>query len=202
VPQILAYPEAGVPDALRAQVLALQAEAFGGEVPGDDVPAGLRPALGPVHDPALFPVSMLLVTGGASQPRVLSALDVLAKRIVHAGQEWAVTGLSTVVTAASERGKGYGRTLVEAAREAMAVGGADLALFTCDADLVGFYTGCGFVVLDDAIVVGGTPQDPLRSDSLGKVTLARFCTDRARACAAAFEHCAIELYPGTVDRLW
>jgi hypothetical protein len=84
----------------------------------------------------------------------------------------------------------------------MAVGGADLALFTCDADLAGFYTGCGFVVLDGATVVGGTPQDPLRSDTLGKVTLARFYSDRARASAAAFEHCDIELYPGTVDRLW
>jgi aminoglycoside 2'-N-acetyltransferase I len=189
VPQIVAFPEAAVPAGLRAQVLALQVQAFGGPPPQ---------GLGPVHDPALHPVSMLLVDDRV----VLSALDVLGKRMVHAGQAWAVTGLSTVVTAPGRRGQGLGRTLVTAARSAMSLGGADLALFTCDRDLRGFYLSCGFDVLDGAVVVGGTVEDPLRSDTLDKVTLTCVFSDRARAQVAAFAGADLALHPGPIDRLW
>ncbi len=189
MPQIQAYPEAAVPADLRAQVLALQVEAFGGLTPDD---------LGPVHDPALHPVSMLLVEDGV----VLSALDVLGKQMAHAGQAWSVTGLSTVVTASGRRGQGHGRALVMAARSAMALSGADLALFTCDRALTGFYVACGFEVLDGAVVVGGTVDDPLRSDTLAKVTLACLFSDRAVAQASAFARTDLALYPGSVDRLW
>ena len=178
-----------MPAELRVQVLAMQAQAFGGTVPD---------SLGPVHDPVLNPVSMLLVDDGM----VLSALDILGKRLTHVGQLWSVTGLSTVVTATGHRGRGHGRALVVAARSAMELGGADLALFTCDRDLRGFYLTCGFEVLSGAVLVGGTAAEPLRSDLFDKVTLTCFFSDRSRDLAPSFNGADIALHSGRIDRLW
>jgi len=191
VADVLVFAEGATPDPLRSQVRQLQVSAFGG---GDAAAADL----GMVHDPALHPVSMLLVEDAV----VLAALDVLGTRMRHAGRVWSVTGLSTVVTAPTRRGQGLGRELVSAARSAMQLSGADLALFTCDGDLVGFYLACGFEVLDAAVVVGGTVDHPLRSDGLGKVTLASMFSDEARACAGDFTGTDLLLYPGPIDRLW
>jgi len=51
----------------------------------------------PTHDPALSPLSMLLVDG----TNVAAALDVLTKTIEHAGATFLASGLSTVVTDAA-----------------------------------------------------------------------------------------------------
>ena len=92
-----------MPRALREQVLALHDQAW-------------RRSDGAGHDPALRPLSLLLVEGG----RVLSALDILSKEIEHAGERYAASGLSTVVTDEALRGRGHGRALVSAAREQIA----------------------------------------------------------------------------------
>ncbi|RLU90349.1 GNAT family N-acetyltransferase [Streptomyces griseocarneus] len=189
---ILSFPEEAVPGALRAQVLALQEEAW--PTPGGAVPDG------PVHDPLLRPLSMLLVDGGV----VLAALDVLSKEIVHAGHRYAVGGLSTVVTRRAAQGRGHGRRLVAAAREAMAVQGLDLGLFTCDRPLRGFYEGAGWRVLPGAVLVGGTPGEPFPSDQPGfdKVTMGDFFSARARGVEPLFCGSRVELYPGEIDKLW
>ena len=141
---------------------------------------------------------MLLVEGD----RVVAALDVLAKRIEHDGASFAAAGLSTVVTDTARRGEGHGRRLVEAARTAIAEGGADLGIFTCDTPLGPFYERAGWTVLPGTVLVGGTPDDPFPSDRFDKVTLASFFTEHARAHAAAFAGARIALYPGAIDRLW
>jgi aminoglycoside 2'-N-acetyltransferase I len=149
---IESFPEAEVPPGLRLQVLALQRQAWPREGP-------LR--LCATHDPALQPVSLLLVEDG----RVLAALDVLSKRIAHRGQEYAASGLSTVVTDAALRRRGYGRTLVEAGREAIEASGADVGLFTCDRPLQAFYQAAGWQLLPGTVLVGGTA--PSRSRATG-----------------------------------
>jgi aminoglycoside 2'-N-acetyltransferase I len=141
---------------------------------------------------------MLVVEDG----RVLAALDILSKSIVHRGETYAASGLSTVVTDHSERRKGYGKRLVEAAREAMRADRADLAIFTCDTPLAPFYESAGFAILEGAVLIGGTPADPLPSDRYDKVTLACFFTPRAKAHREDFVGARIELYPGEIDRLW
>lgn len=150
------------------------------------------------HDPALRPVSMLLLDG----ERVVSALDILSKEIEHAGQRFAASGLSTVVTEAAERGKGHGRRLVEAAREAIERSGADLGIFTCDTPLRAFYERAGWELLPGTVLVGGTPESPFPSDRFDKVTMARLFSHRARELAGTFVGARIELYPGEIDRLW
>jgi GNAT superfamily N-acetyltransferase len=187
--EVLRFPEAEVPEGLRAQVHRLQEQAWPGDEPGE---------AGPVHDPALRPLALLLVEDG----RVLSALDVLSKELRHAGASFAASGLSTVVTDAALRGRGYGRTLVEAARETIEASGADLGIFTCDRPLQAFYERAGWELLPGAVLVGGTPEAPFPSDRFDKVTLARFFSPKARRHAPAFAHARIELHPGEIDRLW
>jgi GNAT superfamily N-acetyltransferase len=123
--EIVHWPEAEVPAALKLQVARLQRQPW----PSDDPPSAE-----PVHDPALRALSLLALDG----ERVVAALDVLSNRIELGGRSYAASGLSTVVTDEAERRRGYGRRLVEAARETMRERGADVALFTCDRPLRGF----------------------------------------------------------------
>ncbi|MFJ5953047.1 GNAT family N-acetyltransferase [Streptomyces noursei] len=192
--QILAFPEAATPAELRTQVRELQEQAWPSE-------RGTAPGpTEPVHDPALRPRSMLLLDDGT----VLAALDVLAKEIRHAGCDYTAGGLSTVVTRLEARGRGHGRRLVTAAREALATGGYDLGLFTCDRPLRAFYESAGWHHLPGTVLVGGTPQAPFPSDRPGfdKVTMADFFSPRARQARAAFRDSRIALHPGNIDALW
>jgi aminoglycoside 2'-N-acetyltransferase I len=141
---------------------------------------------------------MLLIEVG----RVLAALDILSKPIVHRGEIYATSGLSMVVTDRAVHRRGYGKRIVEAAREAMCAGGADLAIFTCDTPLAPFYESAGFEVLRGSVLVGGTPSNPFPSDRFDKVTLASFFTPRARERAADFTSARIELHSGEIDKLW
>ncbi|MBV6697032.1 GNAT family N-acetyltransferase [Kitasatospora aureofaciens] len=192
--RILTLPEAEVPAELKLRVAELQDLAW----PGPPGPSG--PSAGPVHDPALRPLSMLLLDG----TRVVAALDVLSKDLVHAGRTYAASGLSTVVTDPACRGLGHGRRLVAAARATARDGGADLGLFTCDRGLQGFYESAGWGSLPGAVLVGGTAEEPFPSDREGfdKVTMAAFFTAHAERHRADFPHSRIALHPGTIDKLW
>jgi aminoglycoside 2'-N-acetyltransferase I len=193
VPEIVTSPEAALTDDLRVEVFRLQRQAW-----PRDVTAKFDVQPGPVHDSALAPISMLLLEDG----RVVSALDILSKQIEHAGETYAASGLSTVVTDEELRGRGYGRALVTAAREAIEASGADLGIFTCDRELGPFYESAGWQIVPGAVLVGGTPDDPFPSDQWDKVTLAAFFSEKAQRNAKLFEHARIGLYPGVIDRLW
>jgi aminoglycoside 2'-N-acetyltransferase I len=183
------FPEAAVPRPLRLQMVALQDEAWPPERPS---------APPPWHDPALNPMSMLLVRGD----RVLAALDILSKELAHAGERWAASGLSAVVTSGAERGLGHGTRLVAAARTQISANRVDVGLFTCDRRLLHFYERAGWEHLAGTALIGGTPDDPLPSDDLGKVTMGAFVSERAQVRRDAFIGARIELYPGVIDRLW
>ncbi|MBT2382283.1 GNAT family N-acetyltransferase [Streptomyces sp. ISL-11] len=184
--RIETFAEGDVPAGLRARAGALREQAWPGGGP---------------HDPALKPVAMLLVS---PEGEVLAALDILSKEIAHAGRRYRAAGLSAVVTDAAHRGEGHGRRLVAAARATVGASGADVALFTCDRPLRGFYERAGWSVLEGTVLIGGTPADPFPSDRPGfdKVTLGAFLTARAQRDAAAFRHSRVGLYPGETDRLW
>ncbi|MFI9236003.1 GNAT family N-acetyltransferase [Streptomyces sp. NPDC053079] len=186
--RVVTYSEPEVPSELRAQATALREQAWPG--------LGDSP-----HDRALNPVVMLLVS---PEGEVTAALDILSKDLEHGGRAYRAAGLSAVATAEAHRGKGNGRQLVAAARAAIAQSGADVGLFTCDRPLRDFYESAGWSVLQDTVLVGGTPQEPFPSDQPGfdKVTMAGFFTERARRHADAFPGSRIGLYPGEIDRLW
>ncbi|HZT91799.1 MAG TPA: GNAT family N-acetyltransferase [Gaiellaceae bacterium] len=187
--RIACFPEHEVPTELRAQVLRLQQQAWPADEPLE---------VGPVHDPLLQPISMLLLDG----ERVCSALDILSKTILVDGREWAASGLSTVVTDEELRGRGYGRRLVRAARDQIAASGADVGLFTCDASLSRLYESAGWELLPGTVLVGGTESAPFPSDQFDKVAFGAFFTAAAARARGAFVGSRIPLYPGTIDRLW
>jgi len=202
--EIRSWPWDVAPQHIKAQVLALQdaewpetaaapgeaAAAAGGAEPPAAAAAG--------HDPALRPVTLVLLDGDV----VVVTLDILSKQIEHGGEHWAASGLSAVVTDPAQRGKGHGTRLVVAARTAMRDAGADFGVFSCDPALVLFYEGAGWRELPGAVLIGGTPEDPLPTDALGKVVLAGFFSGRARSRAASFRHSRIALFPGQIDKLW
>jgi aminoglycoside 2'-N-acetyltransferase I len=182
------YPEAQVPSLLRTQQVKLQDQAW------PDEPSTPEPW----HDPALRPVSVLLVDGD----RVLAALDILSTRLTHLGHTYAASGLSAVVTDRSQQGKGYGRRLVQEARRIMASSGVDLGIFTCDRSLRVFYERAGWRCLEGTVLVGGTPDAPFPSDLFDKVTMAAFFSGRARDAAGSFIGRRVELFTGEIDKLW
>lgn len=156
-------------------------------------------AIGP--DPALDPLSALLLD---EHDEVVATVTILRKHIQHAGRSWYAAGLSAVATRKDQRGQGHGHVLVVAAREAMAELDLDLGIFTCDRPLRDFYERAGWQELAGAVLIGGTPEDPLPSDhpDFNKVTMAIFFSDAARAHQEAFQNSRIALYSGNVDRLW
>jgi aminoglycoside 2'-N-acetyltransferase I len=187
--RIVTLPEADLAPALRVQVARLRRQAW----PGLFTAAG-----GKSHDPALEPLSMLLIEG----EQVLAALDILSKEIAHRGGTYAASGLSTVVTEESARRRGHGRQLVRAAGERIAGSGADLGIFTCDVPLEAFYASAGWQLLPGTVLIGGTPESPFPSDQFAKVTMGRFFSARARQHEQDFLGARIGLYPGEIDRLW
>jgi aminoglycoside 2'-N-acetyltransferase I len=209
--EIRSWPWDVAPQHIRAQVLALQDAEWPETAAAGDAAAaaastqppetgGAEPpaAAAAGHDPALRPVTLVLLDGDV----VVVTLDILSKQIEHGGGRWSASGLSAVVTDPAQRGKGYGTRLVVAARTAMRAAGADLGVFSCDAALVQFYAGAGWRELPGAVLVGGTPEDPLPTDALGKVVLAEFFSGRARSRAASFRDARIALFPGKIDKLW
>ncbi|MGW7680278.1 GNAT family N-acetyltransferase [Kribbella sp. NPDC054772] len=187
--RIECFAEGDVPRELRRQMLGLQDDAW----PGSTTPMNAL-----VHDPALDPLSMLLVDEGV----VVAALDVLRKPLQHAGSTYLAGGLSTVVTRADRRGEGHGHRLVTAARSAMIERELDLAIFTCDRELGPFYGRAGFRILPGTVLVGGTEDDPFPSDQPGfdKVTVGAFFSPAVEQ--SDFHHARIGLYPGEIDKLW
>ncbi len=186
-PIVACWPQAAVPAAVRRQIAVLERGAW-----PDAASAELA------HDEALSPVCLALL----ADDTVVAALAVLSKRLVHAGERFETSGLSAVVTDGRWRRRGHGTHLVRAAGELMQESGADLGLLTCDPELETFYGRAGWSPLPGAVLVGGTPAAPLPSDGLGKTVMAAFLSDHARRHAAAFRRARIELYPGTIDRLW
>lgn len=181
------FAEAELPEPLQYQLQALVQQSW------PSAESGFA-----THDPALQPMTMLLIEEGI----VLSALTILSKDIEHLGNSYKASGLSTVVTAKTQRKQGHGHILVSAALAALAASDRDLAIFTCDRPLGAFYQRAGWSLLKDTVLIGGTPQEPLPSDQFDKVTLGSFFSAKAIAAATTFIGRRIELYPGLRDRLW
>jgi len=192
---VVSFPEAATPAEVRRQIRELQDQAWTALDTGDGAAAAT-----PVHDPALLPQTMALVEGDV----VVAALDILTKDVDHAGHRFRAGGLSTVVTRVDRRRHGYGHRLVRHAREVMAQTGHDLGIFTCDRPLRRFYERAGWEHLPGTVLVGGTRESPFPSDqaAFDKVTMGAFFSTPARRARRTFDGARVELYPGTIDKLW
>jgi aminoglycoside 2'-N-acetyltransferase I len=181
--EVIICPEAELPEDLRAQTLnALR----------DEWPAAFSGAQADrtqLNDPELHAMICSALVGG----QLASHVSVPRKTIAHRGKSYKAYGLSGVLTLPPFRGQGYGERVVRAATAFMEEDGADLGLFTCDPPLRSFYERCGWTVLEGASLVGGTRDKPFPSDTLGKMSFARFFSARARAHEKDFAGAAIWL---------
>lgn len=202
MPQVVAFQEPDLPPILKAGAI----EVLEGAWPSQRSLEERMQA--PLARRAYEPVCMLLVEGDlASDPehtQVLAYLAIPTKTVTHAGRAYVTSGLTAVSTHPDHRGTGHGARLVRAAYERIAASGVDLAVFTCDEPLAGFYEAAGFERMPTTVVVGGTRDEPFRADSLRspegypKATLMACLSDLARAHRADFEHADLylDLRPG------
>jgi GNAT superfamily N-acetyltransferase len=189
--EIIACLEEEIADDLKGQTL----EALRAEWPAAFSGANVERTQ--LNDPALHAMIFSLVADG----QLASHLSVPRKSIAHCGEPYKACGLSGVLTIPAFRGKGYGERTVRAATAFMEEDGADVGLFTCDPPLRTFYERCGWTVLEGAWLVGGTRAKPFPSDTLDKITFARFFSARAQAHEKDFVDAAIWLELGEGD-LW
>jgi len=175
--EIVSYPAGAVPPDLTRDLMALmRAEA-------PDAFTGERARRTTLHDPHLDPICFF----GRHDGRLVSYAAVLRHVVAHAGEAYRACGLSWVHTSMPSRGRGFGRLVVDAATAFMVTGGTDLILFTCDPPLRRFYERSGYRCMEGSSLVGGTRARPFPSDALGKVTMMRFVSEKARRHRASFE---------------
>lgn len=186
--EVIVCLEEELPDDLRRQTVEALCEEWPGAFSGGKAD---RTQL---NDPALHAMIFSLVVDG----QLASHLSVQRKTIEHRGESYKAHGLSGVLTVPAFRGKGYGEQIVRAATAFMKQDGADIGLFTCDPPLRTFYERCGWTLLEGASLVGGTRTKPFPSDTLGKITFARFFSARVQAHRNDFVGAALwlELHEG------
>jgi aminoglycoside 2'-N-acetyltransferase I len=181
--EVIVCPEEKLPDDLRRQTLA----AMRAEWPAAF--SGAKADRAQLNDPDLHATICALVEDG----QLASHASVPWKLIAHRGEPYKAYGLSGVLTVPAYRGRGYGERVVRAATAFMERDGADIGLFTCDPPLRAFYERCGWNLLEGASLVGGTRARPFPSDTLGKLTFARFFSAHAQARRDDFAGAAIWL---------
>ena len=168
--EVHVYPQINCPEQIRDQILCLLKTEW--------------PHTFTVHRPdwptesaAVHPTSFVLLVEGI----VISHAAVLSKTIRHAAQRWAVSGLSSVVTAPSYRRCGFASQIVGCATRYMRRQRVDFGIFTCDPELVDLYRRHGWTYSKTSPLVGGTRQQPFDSVALGKNTLIQLFSERAKS---------------------
>ena len=189
VTRVLSFPQHAVPPALQVQVVALQDQAWPRE-PGE-------PSTD--HDPALQPVTMLLVDDRGSRAGLAGhpvqgdhpRRPALRRQRAQRRRHRAVAPQTWLWPPSGHRGPGTDRRQRSGPGHLQLRPGPGL-----------FYRRAGWRILPGTVLIGGTPENPFPSDRFDKVVLAGLFTDHAREHAASFDQARIELYPGEIDRLW
>ena len=187
--QILRYPQDLFSSLLREQLLALENMAW---PPGPD-DTGVFPV-----EPDTYVTSFVLLSEDNTP---LSHVAIRHTVLHHRAISYRVYGISEVVTHPAHRHRGYAARLLRQAAALIQQEGADLCLFTCTPSLVPLYAKNGWPPIPGACLVGGTRENPFRSDSLHLVTVGAFYSARARLHQKEFTHTDICLELGE-NQLW
>jgi aminoglycoside 2'-N-acetyltransferase I len=144
-----------------------------------------------IHDLSLDPICVMLLS---KEGKILSYAAILSKSISHEGNTYQAAGLSCVATQPNQRYFGYGKKVVKVATKIINENKSiDLGLFTCDHNLIPFYSQCGWKILKNSFLIGGSREEPFPSDVLGKTTLIRLLSNKAKENAVDFSKSPIYL---------
>jgi len=147
--------------------------------------------------PETKPVSLVLLDDNT----VISHVAIPHKNIKHIGQIYKAFGLSEVITNPSYRKQGYGLKLIKEAYKFIEEKDPDLSLFTCQPSLVTFYSQGGWEYSKNTNLIGGTLDQPFRSDTLGLSTMIRLFSDKAKENHFEFKETDVYLELGE-RKLW
>jgi aminoglycoside 2'-N-acetyltransferase I len=144
-PRLMIVADEVLPVEVKEQILVLARQ----EWPEDFAGANrLRDWIQPAR---CHPIHVALVDNGV----LVSCATVVWKDLQHAGESYRAYGLSEVLTAPAERGRGYGRQVVDIATARIRSSDADIGLFTCPPLLSRFYAASGWVPMERAVLLGG-----------------------------------------------
>lgn len=133
--------------------------------------------------------------------RVLSHVGIRKSLCQHRGEVYLAYGLSEVVTDPSYQRQGLASFLLQQARCFIQKQHADFCIMTCQKEKVPFYTRCGYQVMQGACLVGGTKDQPFRSDSLNLTTMMFLISSKSKQHRLDFENTDIVLELGEAA-LW
>ena|GEM_PF-306461 len=143
-----------------------------------------------VHDAALDAISFYSRVGST----MISYAGVVRKTISHDGQQFAVAGLSCVMTDKDYWGRGFGSQTVVAATRWIEHSDTDFGIFTCDPPLAPFYERAGsWPVVPDVVLIGSAEEGALCSADLGKAVLMRLFSQKARSSEKRLRNTTINL---------
>lgn len=191
MPQMQQFLQQDSPTPLKEQIIELMQHEW------PQVFAGISGEIPFPENPDAHPTSFVLIQDNA----VICHVAVPWKYITHAGQTYKAFGLSEVMTHPSHRHQGFGLQLVKEATSFIQKNDPDIGLYTCQPNLVSFYTKGGWEHLKNTNLIGGTRNKPFRSDSIGAVTMMRFFSEKAQQNRSAFEGTDVYLELGE-KMLW
>lgn len=185
--ELIQYPRGGRGKETADSILALEDTAWPRE-PGENAfPSA----------PETYDTSFVLMEDG----RAVCHVGVRKSVLRHRGREYLAYGLSEVVTLPGFQGRGLASRLIGEAARYIAAQPADISIFTCARERTALYARGGWEVSSGACLVGGTAEEPFRSDSLGLVTMIRFLSPQAMAHREDFTDTDICLELGA-GQLW
>jgi len=175
------YPQMDSSENLRKQIIALQCTAWP-QAPGDEDKPWPK-------NQEIYLSSFVLVDNDIA----VSHVAIMGKDITHKGQTYKAFGLGEVVTHPSYQKHGFGLQLINRAATFIENNEADISLFTCKPSLIYFYGQGGWEYMKNTCLVGGTHDNPFRSDSLGLATMIHFYSDKAKEHRQDFQNSDVYL---------
>lgn len=169
--RIMKYSEDCFSADIHAGILALEKRAW------PAIPANSYP-----EDPALFVCAFVLLV----EDTVVSHAAIYQKEVQLAGEHYLAYGIGEVVCDERYRCKGYASMLLQRVYDFINTKQVDLTIFTCAPARVALYTRIGWEWRKDVVLIGGSIEEPFRSDELGLCVLMKLHSPRALENEASF----------------
>lgn len=121
--------------------------------------------------------------------------------LYHKEEKYLAYGLSEVVTHPDYQKTGLATQTIKKAIEFITLQQADISIFTCTKEKVSFYTRLGWQAISGACFIGGTKNQPFRSDALNLVTMMMFISHKSKQHRKDFENTDI-IFELEEKQLW